>query len=719
VPSFLLALAAWVLDALALPIPFSASVGVYLGLALLSGPAVAAGASGVGFLLRAWRNWRNAAAELAPLWLSLGLYALLRPHLHTVLAEAFLLLDAYVILAWLFGEQFVPRRERRSWRRLTARLRPAWLGSVALALPVAWLGQSALWLLPALLALQWAAGKAQLTLRAEEREELRQKLDILTQERSLMSERQLELGRDLQQHLEESLLKEELAKQLGRAPDTRSLLRAVRVTVRALLNPESVVVFEREDDHWAPSSADSPLAHRLQDARLMQVREPLVERVEDKVLALEPEEVQAERLMAGERQALAVRLSPRWALYAGGSQPWSQGQQRLLQVVADLAGPALEAVRERERLREAAQQQGELRTRVDRLEQLSEWSAGLAGALTADQVLKVLQEGLLTLIPHQQSWTGGEAAPLVEAVAESGRPLLLDSVKGTRFPPLAPRLLAVPLPPDGAIVLGRRDPAFTRNEQDLLVVMARQAALALDKSRLHHQVLNAFESLKESEAQLVQSSKLAAVGQLAAGVAHELNTPLATVKLALDSLALREDGPELQLAGEAAERARSIVEKLLFYSREARVAPQAVDLNQVVKDTLVFLEAVLKKDCLEIRRDLRPLPQVLANQNEMQQVVINLLVNARDSLVEAGVAPREVHVRTGTEAGWVWVEVEDSGPGVDPAAADRIFEPFFTTKPVGRGTGLGLSVSQQIMRAHSGQLEYLGGSRFRLRLPER
>ena len=698
-----LAVGAWVLEVLAGT--FSAAIGVYLGLALLGGPAVAAGASAVGFLVR-WALRGRPSGELVPLWLSLGLLAVLP--MPTLLARAFLLLDAYVLLAWLAGERFVPRAERRAFRRLSSRLRPAWLGSVALALPVAWLGPASLWLFPALVAMQWAAGKAQLTLRAEEREELRQKLDRLTHERTLMSERQQEVGRDLQQAVEESLLKEELANQLARTPDTRALLGVVRMIVRGLMNPDSVVIFEREEDHWVPAYAHSPLSPRLQDARLMQLREPLVERLaETGVLELDPAESRAERLMLGESRALAVRLDPRWALYVGGSQEWTKGQRRLLQVVADLAGPALEAVRERERLRDAARDQGELRSRVDRLEQLSEWATGLAGALTEEQVLAVLQEGLKRLIPHQNLWLDPPEVLRLE------RPLLLESVKGTRFPPLAPRMLVVPFP----LVLGRRDPPFTRAEADLAAVMARQASLALDKARLHAQVVEAFQSLQESEAQLIQSSKLAAVGQLAAGVAHELNTPLATVKLALDSLGLREDGPELHLASEAAERARSIVEKLLFYSREARVAPQSVDLNQVVGDTLVFLESVLKRDGLEIRRNLHPLPQVLANQNEMQQVVINLLVNARDSLVESGTAPREVRLTTGSEGGWVWVEVEDNGPGVDPAAADRIFEPFFTTKPVGRGTGLGLSVSQQIMHAHSGQLEHLGGSRFRLRLP--
>jgi signal transduction histidine kinase len=281
------------------------------------------------------------------------------------------------------------------------------------------------------------------------------------------------------------------------------------------------------------------------------------------------------------------------------------------------------------------------------------------------------------------------------------RPLLLERVAESRFSGLGfPDLLACPIPSDqGVLVLGGA--GFARRQLDLLSIVALQLGTSLENARLH--------------AQLVQSSKMAAVGQLAAGVAHELNNPLGAVVLANDTaLKVLEKNPALsrQLLEQAqtgAHRARSIVEKLLTYSRVR--APSAIDvlLGDVVRDTLELMQHQLSADGVAVQLALADV-QARCDPHQLQQVLTNLILNARNAGAE------RVSVRVYARDSEAVLEVEDSGPGVAPEVAERIFEPFFTTMPVGRGTGLGLSVSRELVRQDGGELEFLGGSRFEVRL---
>jgi signal transduction histidine kinase len=175
----------------------------------------------------------------------------------------------------------------------------------------------------------------------------------------------------------------------------------------------------------------------------------------------------------------------------------------------------------------------------------------------------------------------------------------------------------------------------------------------------------------------------------------------------------------LQTARRAALQARETVAKLLFYSREAGQGMRKTEVNQVVSDTLKLLGHHLSLEQIQVQWNPGQVSLVRANPNELQQVLTNLILNARDALLQSD-PPRRLWLATRCEGAQSVIEVEDSGPGIPLEIRDRVFDPFFTTKPVGQGTGLGLWVSLEIMRRHQGTLvqdSAPGRTRFSLRLP--
>ena len=224
--------------------------------------------------------------------------------------------------------------------------------------------------------------------------------------------------------------------------------------------------------------------------------------------------------------------------------------------------------------------------------------------------------------------------------------------------------------------------------------------------------------------QLVQSERMSAVGELVAGVAHEINNPLQTIVGCVDLMldehrdpALRRD---LELMRREAARAGQIIRNLLSFVR--RSAPDRVptDLNEIVRATVALREYHLHQNniALLVHCEASPLP-ALVNREEIQQVLVNLLLNAEHAIA-AGPGAGNITIRTSTTGRHHIIEVSDDGPGVSPELRGRIFEPFFTTKQVGEGTGLGLSISHGIAAAHAGTLELSPvrvGASFKLTLP--
>jgi PAS domain S-box-containing protein len=211
----------------------------------------------------------------------------------------------------------------------------------------------------------------------------------------------------------------------------------------------------------------------------------------------------------------------------------------------------------------------------------------------------------------------------------------------------------------------------------------------------------------QMQAQLIQSEKLASIGTLAAGVAHEINNPLAILKLNLANLRSLVDQAAavamMERMESAVDRVARIVGGLRVYARSSGEEQRPLDLHLLLQDTLALMEPILRKAGIEVAVDLAcPKPVFLGNAGKMQQVMLNLLTNARDAV--EGLADARIQLSTRAVEGGIEFRVADNGPGVSQAIQQRIFEPFFSTKGVGKGTGLGLSISHGIIAGMGGQL---------------
>src|SRR5664280_2952003 len=227
----------------------------------------------------------------------------------------------------------------------------------------------------------------------------------------------------------------------------------------------------------------------------------------------------------------------------------------------------------------------------------------------------------------------------------------------------------------------------------------------------------------ELEQRLVQADKLSSIGLLAAGVAHEVNTPLAVISTYAQMLAkqVAEDSQKSLILEKIAKqtfRASEIVNSLLNFSRTSTTSYGGVSLNKIVQETLSLLEHQFTKAGIQIHTDLDPdVPLVHGNGGKLQQVFLNLFLNARDAMGTGGI----LEVRSWAEGLGVRVEVSDTGHGIAPENLHRIYDPFFTTKGAKKGTGLGLSVTYGIIQEHGGSIEVSnrrgGGATFRVELP--
>ncbi|HTW25247.1 MAG TPA: ATP-binding protein [Candidatus Baltobacteraceae bacterium] len=238
---------------------------------------------------------------------------------------------------------------------------------------------------------------------------------------------------------------------------------------------------------------------------------------------------------------------------------------------------------------------------------------------------------------------------------------------------------------------------------------------------------------RQIQSKMLQTEKMAALGQLVSGIAHELNNPLTAIMGYAQLLLGRglEAGPlsETTKVYQEAERARRIVKNLLYFARETAPERTRVDVNEIVERTLALRSYELKMENIMITCELAPaLPQTIADPYQLQQVVLNLLINAEQALLEGRgqgrVLIRTSHVIEGTgsrSSDRIVLEVSDDGPGVPPDIASRIFDPFFTTKQPGFGTGLGLSIVYGIVHQHNGEVAFEnqpgGGARFTVELP--
>jgi len=276
----------------------------------------------------------------------------------------------------------------------------------------------------------------------------------------------------------------------------------------------------------------------------------------------------------------------------------------------------------------------------------------------------------------------------------------------------------------GLVVASRTPREFSPADVNLLIAAGSQISSAIERTLLYDQTRQAYDDLRRTQEQLLHSEKMAAVGQLISGVAHELNNPLTAILGYSQLLAsCGQVGPQgleySEKLYKQAQRTHKIVQNLLSFSRQHKPERVPVRLNQVLEDTLALRDYDLRMSHIRLHLDLAEnLPSAAADPHQLQQVFLNLVNNALDAVLEAS-GDGDLWVRTALEKGKFIVEFVDSGPGVKDAS--RVFDPFYTTKPVGKGTGLGLSICYGIITEHGGHIRVRNlpprGACFTIELP--
>lgn len=368
-------------------------------------------------------------------------------------------------------------------------------------------------------------------------------------------------------------------------------------------------------------------------------------------------------------------------------------------------------------------------------------------------------------------WVAAQGKPVIVPDVYADQRFFREVDKSSGF--TTQSIICVPLQSKGRTigaieVMNKKAGEFNKDDLALLQALAAPAAAAIENAQLYEEQADTINRLAETQNQLVQSAKLAGVGQLAAGIAHEINNPLTTIigltSLLLDTNTLSDEVErleDLQLINQEAWRARDIVRRLLNFARADTPRRQPTNLNQLIEESiqLVYTKGVSHR--IELRKTLQNLPELWLDTNQIKQVLINLLNNAIQAMLDtrddrpavltistsitpeiaeqtnqpglslsSGQAVKATAGRTAlvkkTAATAdiepvVICQIGDTGPGINPEYLDKIFDPFFTTKEVGQGTGLGLSVSYGIIEQHGGRIKVdsrIGqGTTFSLVLP--
>jgi len=272
-------------------------------------------------------------------------------------------------------------------------------------------------------------------------------------------------------------------------------------------------------------------------------------------------------------------------------------------------------------------------------------------------------------------------------------------------------------------ISSHQDRAYTGNDENLLVAIGRQLSTTIEKAKLYEETCRAYEDLRRTQEQLLQSEKMSAVGQLIAGVAHELNNPLTAIlgyAQLLESEGLSERASDfVSKLFKQAQRTHRVVQNLLSFARQRKPQRNQVDINKVLEETLVLRDYDLKVNGIKLDREIEPgLPAVVADAHQLEQVFLNVINNAVDAMLEGG-GNRRLKISVRAEKGTVVTEFHDHGPGIKEPS--RIFDPFYTTKSVGKGTGLGLSICYGIIKEHGGEISASnrseGGATLKITLP--
>jgi signal transduction histidine kinase/HAMP domain-containing protein len=272
----------------------------------------------------------------------------------------------------------------------------------------------------------------------------------------------------------------------------------------------------------------------------------------------------------------------------------------------------------------------------------------------------------------------------------------------------------------GAIRVADKDGNFTDEDAKLLTILANHMAVAMENTQLYKSLQGQMAELKEAQEQLIQSAKLAAIGELAANMAHEINTPLTSIigftEIIKDESDIGIIRNRLDIIEKESMRARDIVRGLLHFAKKRPLQLSTLDMNQVMREVMPLIESQARMNNVEIMEEYGELPGTVGDPNQLKQVFINIINNAVSSMSGGG----KLFVRTTRQGDCIMIGVRDTGHGIPKDQLRRIFEPFYTTKK-DKGTGLGLSISDRIIREHGGKIEVESiedqGSTFTVTLP--
>ena len=222
---------------------------------------------------------------------------------------------------------------------------------------------------------------------------------------------------------------------------------------------------------------------------------------------------------------------------------------------------------------------------------------------------------------------------------------------------------------------------------------------------------SAYNDLQKTQDKLLQSEKLATIGTISSGIAHEINNPIAGVKNCLrriekDPKNIDQNKKYIRLMNDAVERIEKVISSLLNFSRKENLKMEDINLSDVIERSLLLLAYRFEKSRITITKNVElQEPMIKASPNHIEQVILNLLINAIDAIEEKGAEQRNIKIKISEKEKFVKTEITDNGIGISEDKLSNIFDPFYTTKPTGKGTGLGLAVISNIINSHNGKIE--------------
>ncbi len=529
-------------------------------------------------------------------------------------------------------------------------------------------------------------------------------------------------------------LLEAIQKNFVNAVSFKQALSALLRLVDGLFSPRSTVLFLCRDGELRPYLFRSPDTRALEGAELTDLKEPLAEACwrENRPMSRRRREWPA-KLLPEERSVAVAPIPGYGVLYLGHSTDlFKSPQVETLSLVGRQASYLMQSLAQRvaqkQQIAFVSDEKRRLGLWASRLKQLLRVSQRLSECKSSVEVYSSLEERFSSLIPHhyfaavggaeepieyseEEHWNKEAVRALVGRVARDGRPLLLNAIPSKDLVPVegASAVLLVPmnrLKIALMLVECQESNSYSQEHLDLVLMLGQLAESALLRIRLQEEYLAA--------------SKAAAIGQMAAALSHELNTPLGVIQLEMEMAGtFLESSPgkaerHLERAEQALDTSQKILSALLYYTTSYAVVHELMDLKEVLT------ELVRELDRHSVRLQCEGGNfQLKAFRMDLEQLLRQLLHNAIEAS-ENREHP-QVLVRLRDQGEHLQVEVRDNGTGIKEEIRERIFEPFFTTKPVGRGLGLGLSIASQIARLHKGSLvldsSSSEGSCFVLRLP--